>query len=759
MDRCLLIFIAGVAMSLYLPTSGTATWAVVASVLALAIGTMLPPARFVATAIVALFCGIGVVTANLNSYAERSAQLTDLEGAQQVTVRVVEIPRHYPHYTRFVAELIDGDEENSLPHGKLLLSWYGDRAKQVGLGQTWRFTVSLKRFKNYWNEGSRDYLAAMQRQNIIARGSVKTSELIANASNIRARLVRTFNALDSPHAGVLAALAIGVRELLSEQQRNQWQSAGLMHALAISGLHLSLVGWAGLILGRVGVSRLLPIIRPGMALEQQSVQALSWLLALLIAAAYAWLADFSIATVRALIMFAVVVLHRLVAVHVTPAQLLLRTVALLLLVDPLALLDAGFWLSVTALFTILTTLWRWRHRPQSSKTLALLRLQCMFLLVMAPLSLHWFGGVSLVAPLTNLILLPVISLWMLPLTLIGTVAEISFAHQFADNLWYLATLPLSLAEPLLKVITQWSWSWWQPPIELPVYVLFLLLVLVLLPLSSRLLKLVLLTTLPLTLLAFYQSRTRGESLFVHVLDVGQAQAVVVERQGRAWLIDTGNSYGSGYSLAATVIEPFLQYRQLQLEGIWVSHSDRDHSGGLAYLKQHYSQVSRFGALTRQPCEQGMQGRWNDIQWQVLWPRRDHAITKSNDQSCVMVLQYKNFRLLLPGDIEFAAERKIAESLGFPAVDVLVAAHHGSKTSSGWLMLKQTRPSLILMSNGEHKGFNFPHRYTVSRFNHMQRPWFNSKDVGQMTVVSDGSRWRLRLPFAAKRQRRLYQTHD
>lgn len=758
MDRCLLMFIAGVAMSLYLPTTGIATGAVGATVLALLMGIMLPPVRLVATAIVALFCGIAVVTANFNWYANTSAEVIASEQTQQFTVKVVEIPQHYAYYTRFIARIVDA-QGNNTPSAKLMLSWYDENSRRVALGQTWQLSVSLKGFRNYWNEGSRDYLASMQRKQIVARGTVKSAHLLHAPSDIRSRLVNRFSRLDYSQTGVLAALAIGERALLTEAQQQQWQAAGLMHALAISGLHLSLVGWGGLILGRVVISRLLPILRPKVALEQQTVQSLSWILALVVAFGYAWLADFSIATVRALIMFSVVVMHRLLALHATPAQLLLRTVSLLLLVDPLALLDVGFWLSVTALFTILTTLWRWRQRSGSSKAVGLFRLQCMFLLVMAPLSLHWFGGVSLVAPLTNLVLLPVISVWVLPLTLLGTLADIWFASIFAENLWYLATLPLTLAEPALNVITQWSWSWWQPSLVIPPWVLMMTLLLTLLPVSQVFLKVTLITTLPLAVLAVYAARPRADDMHLHVLDVGQSQALVIERRGRAWLVDTGNSFGSNYSLAATVIRPFLSHRQLQLEGVWVSHSDRDHSGGVTYLRQHYNQLSWFGALTQQPCEQGMRGRWNGIDWQVLWPPRGHTLSKSNAQSCVLLLQYKNFRVLLPGDIEFQQERKIAESVQFPSVDVLVAPHHGSKTSSGWLMLRQTKPSLIVLSNGEHRGFNFPHRYTVSRYEHMQRPWFNTKDVGQISVVSDGERWRMTLPFARKRQRRLYQIHD
>lgn len=763
MDRCLLSFIVGIGISLLLPITNDNLILLSISAWAVLVGYWVPRARAVATAVVAIFCGISVTTATLNWQATQAERLLNSGTKQWLDVTVVEIPQVFSHHTRFIASIEvpqNGFFSAVLAQPKLQLSWYGDDAEQIQLGQRWRAEVALKGFRNYWNEGSRDYLATMQRRGIVARGTVSQGHLLAENNGLRARLVRVFEQRDDGHQGILAALGIGVRELLSAEQQRDWQHNGLTHALAISGLHLSLVGWAGLMIGRVLVARLLGQRCSNAGLEQRSIHPLSLLVALSIAFGYAWLADFSIATLRALIMFAVIVVHRVLALNVSAWQLLLRTVAVLLLLDPLALLDAGFWLSVTALVTIFTTLWRWRSKGAVGKWQGLLRLQGMFLVVMAPLSLHWFGGVSVIAPAINVLVLPVISLWLLPLTLLGVVAELSYAHTFADNLWYLAALPMHVIAPFLSWTAEFSWSWWQPPFKLPLTALLAVMLVVLLPLSQRLLKAVLLLTVPLALSAWQVSRPRADDLYLHVLDVGQSQALVIERAGRAWLVDTAMGYDSGYNLAATVIEPFLQSRQLQLEAVWVSHRDRDHSGGVSYLQRKYPHISWFGALTLTPCEEGMEGRWNQINWKVLWPPRvapQH--TSSNNASCVLWFQYGHFTFLLPGDIEFGAERHIAEANGFRPADVMVAPHHGSKTSSGWLMLKQVRPSLILISNGEHKGFNFPHRYTTQRYRHLQRRWFNTKDHGQLSVVSDGQGWQLLLPMAQKRLRKLYHLGD
>jgi len=768
MDRCLLMFIIGVGLSLNISSAGTFWWSCAAVSLALAVilvsSQALPRARLLAMLVLSVFCGIALTTANLNWQHYQRKQVDELTETTQVKLLISSIPEQYATHSRFVGTVlsITGKQQTFLNPPKIQASWYGNFPRQLKLGQLWLLKVKFKQAQNYWNEGSRDYRLRLSRQGIIALASVTEGHLIEQSNNIRARLAQRFADDANRYNGVLAALSIGVRSFLTAEDRRQWQHNGLTHALAISGLHLSLVGWAGLMLGRVLLSRIFCLTLSVERLEKINIKWLSLLLALLIATGYAWLADFAIATVRALIMFSVIVLHQVLALRVSSWQLLLRTAALLFVIDPLAWLDAGFWLSVTALGTIFSTLWRWQQGPEVNPAYQLFRLQLMFLLVMAPLSLYWFGGVSLLAPLVNLLFLPVISCWILPFTLLGSLSELVYAHTFADNLWYMATLPLMAVTPVLQETASWSFTWWQPKQPVPLPALLSLLLIVMTPISKRLVKWLLAVSVPLTITALADSRERDSNIKLHVLDVGQSQAVVIERAGRAWLVDTGMGYSSGYTLAATVIEPFLQARNLQLEGVWVSHKDRDHSGGVAYLKQHYSDIAWFGALTNRPCQRGMQGNWNNINWSVLWPSAepiDEVAMGSNNQSCVLLFRYKDFSLLLPGDIEFPAERQIAEKHGFPSVDVLVAAHHGSKTSSGWLKLKQTQPSIILISNGEHKGFNFPHRYTTERFRTMVRPWFNTKDVGQLTVVSDGYRWHLELPFAAKRERLIYTEDD
>lgn len=762
MDRCLIMFIAGIGIGLYATQPVNAYWAIGTVLFAALILAAKVKPQWPASAIICIFCGIAVSTANLNWQQQQSNQLQQWADDTWLTVDIVKPPQPFSSHTRLLVEPIDLANSLSLPPwqtAKLRLSWYGDApAGGLKLGQRWRLKVKLKAAKNYWNEGSQDFVMRMRRQHIIALGSVQQGQLVGSASAPRARLIQRFHHADTPAMNILAALSVGSRHLLTPQQQRQWQQNGLAHALAISGLHLSLVAWGALLISRQLVNRLLVWRLPQHRLEQLNGHLISLLVALAVAYAYAALADFAIATVRALLMLTVVVIHQVLALRVTAWQVLLRAVALLLFIDPLAWLDLGFWLSISALVIIITTLWRWQQQPKGYAWLGLIRLQLMFLIAMAPLSLHWFGGVSLWSPVINLVVLPVISTWVLPLNLLATAAELSFSYQFADNLWYLAGLPLQWLQPLLAWTAEQSTNWWQPQQPVSVMILLLVIALALLPLAKRWCKLVLLLVLPLTATAWQWSRERDPELVLHLLDVGQSQAVVLERRGRAVLVDTGVGYASGYSMAAAVVEPFLRHRNLALEQVWISHSDADHSGGLDYLRQRYPAIDYRGALTANPCQQGQSGRWNDIEWQVIWPpkKRRHS---GNNQSCVLHVSFDDFTILLPGDIEFSAERAIAESVGFAAADILVAPHHGSRTSSGWLLLKQVQPSVIIISNGEHKGFQFPSSTTTRRYQQMQRLWLNTKDVGQISIRSDGQSWELATPMMAKRQRRLYQLDD
>ncbi|MGM0630407.1 MAG: DNA internalization-related competence protein ComEC/Rec2 [Pseudomonadota bacterium] len=705
--------------------------------------------------LMALFCGILWANANLYWQNVRAIPASSLNSEVKLNILVDEISRSYPYHLR-VTGRVKRLADNALPLWKqprVRLNWYRANLKQAPkAGETWQLAVRLKEATDYRNHGSFRYRQYLLRNNIQAIGSIKEGVKLGSDISLRQKVFDRIQQADLNEPGILAALTIGERSLLSAQTRESWQKTGLAHSLAISGLHLGMVAASAVLFFRL-CFRFFPV---GLkAREQINSRFWSLVLAAFVVTGYAVLAGFPVSTVRALAMFLVVLLHLMLSLKLRPFSLLLRVTVAVLIVDAFALQDPGFWLSITAVAALFLASWRWQKaRGKLAAIKSLWSIQWLLLVIMAPLSFLLFGGFSLLAPVVNLLVLPVISFWLLPLALTGTVAAL-LDVGFASILWQLAELPVVHLNPFIGSLAKQPITWLQldawPVIRLARFGgLFALILVLLVPLKSAWQRTVLLLCLPLSVSVLFNQR--DGKLRLHVLDVGQSQAVVLERNGRAMLVDTGIEFNSGFSVAESVIEPFLNYHGLVPELAFISHGDNDHNGGRAFLSRRYPNLRWQGTGSDKPCVAGDTGYWNDLQWRVLWPSleyQDSTALSKNNRSCVLLVRFQDFTVFLPGDIEMSAEQMLLERLQTAAEiksDAMIVPHHGSKTSTSWPLLQAVDADIYLISYGRHRGYRFPHRYTLERIARTDRPWFGTMESGQLTIVSDGSTWSLELPF-------------
>lgn len=762
MDRWLLVFIGGIASaSLH---SDIKFWLIVSTIALLLLAIIYAffysaqrrvKQRTIVLLLMALFCGI--LWANANLYWQNLRAVPDklIDRETQLTLVVDEISRRYPFHLRITGrvEVLAGRALPFWQQPRVQLNWYNSDRKQIPkAGECWQLKAKLKQPTDYRNHGSFRYRQYLLRNNIYASGTVKGGKKLTGPVSFRQKIFDGIKQADLSEPGILAALTIGERGLLTSATREIWQKTGVAHSLAISGLHLGMVAGAAVVFFRF-CFHCFPISLQ--TTERLNIRLWSFVFAAIVVSGYASLADFSISTIRALTMFLVVLLHIALNLKLSPLSLLLRVVVAVLVVDVFAWQDPGFWLSVTAVTALFLASWRWnKSRGRFSAVKSLWSIQWLLLVVMSPLSFLLFGGFSLFAPVVNLLVLPVISFWLLPLALAGTVFAL-FDSGLAVLFWQLAELPVTYLNPLLQAIAGYPVNWlelnqWPITRAARFAALFALTVALLLPVSRGWHRLGLLLCLPLAAFLFFNQR--DGKLRLHVLDVGQSQSVVVEKDGKAMLIDTGIEFNSGFSVAESVIEPFFNYHGLRPEVVFISHGDRDHNGGRDFLMQRYPQLKWRGDASNKPCKAGDRGEWNSVQWRVLWPAPAYQGTNrlsKNNRSCVLRIQYKEFSVLLPGDIEMMAEQLLLESLGETHEvnsNVLLVPHHGSKTSSSWPLLQAVNADVYLISYGKHQGYDFPHRYTLERLSRTQKPWFGTKESGQLTVVSDGYTWSLELPF-------------
>lgn len=657
--------------------------------------------------------------------------------------RVSGLPQQTDSGVRF--ELSDSRSRNARLPARIRLYWHG--GPPVRSGERWRLAVTLKRPSGLLNFHGVDHEAWLLAQRIGATGSVKDGERLAPARNawrdaVRQRLM----AVDAQgrEAG-LAALVLGDGSGLTADDWRVLQDTGTVHLLVISGQHIGLL--AGLIYALVAA-----LARYGC--WPRTWPWLPWACGLAFTATlgYGLLAGFGVPVQRACVMVGLVLLWRLRFRHLGIWWPLLLAFNGVLVLEPLASLQPGFWLSFAAVAVLGLTfggrLGRW------SAWQAWTRPQWLIAIGLFPVLLVLGLPISLSAPLANLFAVPWISLVVLPLALLGT-ALLAVPFVGAGLLWLAGGALDGLFNALALLAGQLpAWI----PAEVPMGYLLVSLVgavLLLLPkgVPFRLLG------WPMLLLAVFPPRELVPHGQVDVLqlDVGQGLALILRTRHHTLLYDAGPRSGA-VDLGARVVLPSLKRLGVDaLDMMLLSHADADHAGGAAAVARGLPIKRVVGGETEglpalldtQPCISGEQWAWDGVSFE-LWQWPDAV--DGNPKSCVLHVQANGERLLLTGDIDRAAEQAfLASALAVPT-DWLQAPHHGSRSSSSWPFLQRLAPKSVLISRGRGNAFGHPHPQVVERYQALGTQVYDSAEQGAV---------RLRLgafapPVVARSQRRFWR---
>ena len=647
-----------------------------------------------------------------------------------------------PHDLRGEAARIDidvhsaraGDTQVPL-RGLVRLSWYGP-APAVAPCETWRFTARLKRPRGLVNPGGFDFERYALQRGIVATGYVRDDAAPARLSTARfcvdAWRARIADAIgrqfgDTASAHLLAALAVGDQRGLDETEWQVLRATGIGHLIAISGFHIGMLAALGALLVRVAWRRWPRLVRhvPGPLLEAPFGLACATL--------YAALAGFGLPTLRTLAMIAVVALARSRRRHLGVAQGLALALLAILAVDPLAVLSASFWLSFAGVAWLVFCLdardargWRGLVAAQAVATLGLL-----------PLTVWFFGQSSLVGPLANLVAVPWVSFVVVPLTVLGSMLVLVAPPVAAPVLQLAAWAMQALWLPLERLAALPLAQWYFPEPSMPALVLAAIGVAwLLLPRGVPMRWAGIALMLPLVWPNLPPPPPRGFEAMT--IDVGQGLAVLVRTREHALLYDTGARFPSGFDLGETTVVPALHALGVRrLDRLMVSHGDNDHAGGAAAVVAAMrpagidaGEPERLSFPARR-CVAGDAWEWDGVSFAVLHPAADFT-QRGNDASCVLLVAAGDTRLLLTGDVSAEVEARIAESAG-QGVTVLMAPHHGSKTSSGLAFLRALSPSMALVSAGYRNRFGHPHRDVAARYREIGAPLAGTAESGCIRV--------------------------
>ncbi|MGE8190623.1 DNA internalization-related competence protein ComEC/Rec2 [Pseudomonas sp. NPDC086278] len=657
--------------------------------------------------------------------------------------RVTGLPQHADGVVRF--ELTDSQSRRTTLPGKLRLAWH--HGPPVNSGERWRLAVKLKRPAGLLNPHAFDYDAWLLAQHIGATGTVKDGVRLREAQwawrdGIRQRL----QAADAQgRNGALTALVLGDGAGLSREDWQVLQDTGTVHLLVISGQHIGLL--AGLVyLLIAGLARY--------GLWPNRLPWLPWACALAFAAAlgYGLLAGFEVPVRRACVMIGLVLLWRLRFRHLGAWWPLLLALDAVLLLDPLASLQPGFWLSFAAVAVLIFTFggrlgpWRWWQTWT--------RAQWLIAIGLCPLLLVLGLPISLSGPVANLLAVPWISLVVLPPALLGTI--LLPVPYVGDGLLWLAGGLIDLLFKGLALMAGQLPAWLPVAVPLWVWALGTLgAFLLLLPKGVPMRPL----GWPLLLLLVFPPRQSLPEGIAEIwqLDVGQGLAVPVRTRQHTLLYDTGPRFGD-FDLGERVVLPAL--RKLGVDGLdlmLISHADADHAGGARALA-HGLPVKRVVSgdpnglpadLHAEGCDSGRQWTWDGVHFQ-LWQWRSAG--DSNQRSCVLQIEANGERILLTGDIDSAAERALLDSSLAVPTDWLQSPHHGSRSSSSMALLMALQPRHVLISRGQGNSFGHPHPTVMARYQKRGMVIHDSAELGAI---------RLRLghfkpPWSMRLQRRFWR---
>ena len=651
----------------------------------------------------------------------------------EVELTIRGLPTRNGDAYRFEGELARGADCGLEAGDRLRLSWQGEHMPRPG--QRWRMIVKTNPARAYVNPHAFDYERWLVRRNIVATGYAVEAELAADTrdtvSDFRLRLRERIETLTISHAGLILALGTGDTALVPTSAWRLFRDTSTVHLLVISGLHIGMFGALGLALGNL-IGRFLPLTRRFRA------RAVAGLVAVVAVLAYATLAGWSLPVTRASIMAGVGIFAAAVGRRVGAIDGLALALATVLAADPMAPLDTGFWLSFAAV-GVLIAFFAPRSNGATERTVlsrlqaraaALILAQLVICVGFAPWLGIFSGDIQPFALFANLLLIPLVASAAAPLSVMGVLA-LPLAPTLAE-------MPLAVADSTLGAV-----MWIVERVgEVPTV-----------PASNRVEALAAATALSAAFLLPWSRIARcalAAAMFwtlplldrvpagrfdLIALDVGQGTSALVRTRNHAMIYDAGPRYPSGYDAGDAIVVPVaLRENGRGVSQLVLSHADMDHVGGAtAVLTRLDVRGVATGepteGISARPCRRGDAWLWDGVRFRVLWPPGPAA---GNDASCVIEIDDGEHRAILAGDVGSVAERRI----DVRPVRVMLAPHHGSRTSSSAAFVARACPRVAIFSAGFRNRFGHPHPEVVERYRSIGAHLVTTGDLGAIRWRSD-----------------------
>ncbi|WP_348772562.1 DNA internalization-related competence protein ComEC/Rec2 [Pseudoalteromonas luteoviolacea] len=519
-------------------------------------------------------------------------------------------------------------------------------------------------------------------------------------------------------------LMTGDKSLIPKKEKEHFRMLGLSHLLAISGLHIAIFFSLSFLLIKTAVYPFKDVVA-----QSINIHIFGLVCALVLAGGYVVLSGMQVSAQRAWFMTFIGVLCYVMGARVSYTRSLTYALTVILLISPFTLLNLGLYFSFAAVASILWLL----AGPVSHKSFEaswtakcawFFKIQLLLFLTLSPLMIFAFQGISLSGVVVNLIAIPLLSCVIFPALLFQIMVAAGYNIQLMSQLDHLIYLGY-------QWLTNLDYNWLEVGYISATQAA--LIMLILLMLSHVLIRAY--AVIPMIVLIAHKAVDTSPPWQINIFDVGHGSAILVEHQGKGFLYDLGANYFGTYSMFEKVILPYLRARDIQLVHTIVSHDDGDHAGGLPDLVKFSFEktLNAFhGIPYRQPC--GLKEiTFGQLTIRSIWPSERQ--NDDNNSSCVVVVDDGKYKLLLPGDIESATEKKLTARYGEQLdADFLLAPHHGSRTSSSLPFVRAVgAKKTVIFSRSHNTAWQLPHQQILKRYLDAEYEIYDTALDGQIQI--------------------------
>lgn len=674
---------------------------------------------------------------------------------------------------------------------KILLTVYSNGGDFMP-GQRIRFPATLKNFNNFNNPGRYDYEEAMELRGFSCRASLSDGRYIVPMGKdgfglplriieglrrpVRDLLRETLSPRDQ---ALMRALILGEKQGINYELREPFNITGLGHVLAVSGLHIGLVAWLSFFLFK----RLLSISYKLML--KRDIKKIAAAMTCVPVVAYVCLAGFQVSSQRAMIMIITYLFSILIGREKEIWSTLALAALMVLALDPNALFSISFQLSFLAVAGILWLAPAIHQRitapfidPGDKKLFSriyqyisgLIAVTLSAVIFLMPVTSFYFHRISVLSIPANLVIVPVLGIWILPLGLLSSVL-IHIYPPAAGLLIELSSLGLNLMMDMIYFFSQFNWaSFWvvTPNIfEMMLFYFLIFFIFFIRRLSYAKIGLLFVLILISADISYWLYQTRfNRHLKVTYLDVGQGNAALIQFPGKERMLIDGGGFQSGsFDTGQMVVAPFLFHQKiLRIDYLVLSHPHPDHLNGLVFIASHFKPkelwrnrdivtnllfedlikiVESENIKTLYPSDLAMEREISGVKIELWHPspvEKPRGLSSDgvylNNNSLVLKLSYRGKSFLFPGDIEAAGEAEVIQRAGKALEsDILLSPHHGSGSSSTGPFLQLVKPEICVISCGKSNRFGFPHNDVLKRLEHADCGIIRIDESGAVQVTA------------------------